>query len=253
MGSAAPDPATTAFLSLPRLAGRLTAELILRSPQGLDPVQDYAIDLRGHKIAAIENLAATQNQFDAIDLSDNEIVKLEGFPPLTRLHTLYLNNNRIARIGKNMDEQLPMLKCVILTNNRLGKLADVDPLATFKRLTHLSLMNNPVTRAENYRAYVIYKLKKLKVLDFRKVKPKEREAAEELFGGDEGEAAMEAAKTFVPGVVGEEGAAAASASGPSEEQLRMIKVAIANAATLDEVERLERALTSGVLPKDMKL
>jgi U2 small nuclear ribonucleoprotein A' len=207
----------------------------------------------GHKIAAIENLAATQNQFDAIDLSDNEIVKLEGFPPLTRLHTLYLNNNRIARIGKNMDEQLPMLKCVILTNNRLGKLADVDPLATFKRLTHLSLMNNPVTRAENYRAYVIYKLKKLKVLDFRKVKPKEREAAEELFGGDEGEAAMEAAKTFVPGVVGEEGAAAASASGPSEEQLRMIKVAIANAATLDEVERLERALTSGVLPKDMKL
>ena len=134
----------------------------------------------GHKIAAIENLAATQNQFDAIDLSDNEIVKLEGFPPLTRLHTLYLNNNRIARIGKNMDEQLPMLKCVILTNNRLGKLADVDPLATFKRLTHLSLMNNPVTRAENYRAYVIYKLKKLKVLDFRKVKPKEREAAEEL-------------------------------------------------------------------------
>ena len=90
---------------------------------------------------------------------------------------------------------LPMLKCVILTNNRLGKLADVDPLATFKRLTHLSLMNNPVTRAENYRAYVIYKLKKLKVLDFRKVKPKEREAAEELFGGDEGEAAMEAAKT----------------------------------------------------------
>ena len=36
-----------AFLSLPRLAGRLTAELILRSPQGLDPSQDYAIDLRG--------------------------------------------------------------------------------------------------------------------------------------------------------------------------------------------------------------
>ena len=36
-----------AFLSLPRLAGRLTAELIMRSPQGLDPCQDYAIDLRG--------------------------------------------------------------------------------------------------------------------------------------------------------------------------------------------------------------
>jgi U2 small nuclear ribonucleoprotein A' len=43
-----------------------------------------------------------QNQFDAIDLSDNEIVKLEGFPPLTRLHSLNLSNNRIARIGNDL-------------------------------------------------------------------------------------------------------------------------------------------------------
>lgn len=34
-----------------------------------------------------------------IDLSDNEITKLEGFPLLKRLHTLFLNNNRINRIG----------------------------------------------------------------------------------------------------------------------------------------------------------
>ncbi len=31
----------------PRLAGRLTAELILRSPQYMNCVKDYEIDLRG--------------------------------------------------------------------------------------------------------------------------------------------------------------------------------------------------------------
>ena len=36
-----------AFLSLPRLAGRLTAELIMRSEQGLNACKEYQIDLRG--------------------------------------------------------------------------------------------------------------------------------------------------------------------------------------------------------------
>jgi hypothetical protein len=49
-----------AFMSLPRLAGRLTAELIMRSPQGLNCVKEYAIELRGNKIGSIENLGATQ-------------------------------------------------------------------------------------------------------------------------------------------------------------------------------------------------
>lgn len=43
-----------------------------------------------------------QDQFDTIDLSDNEIVKLENFPYLSRLGTLLLNNNRITRINPNI-------------------------------------------------------------------------------------------------------------------------------------------------------
>jgi hypothetical protein len=34
-------------LGLPRLAGRLTAELISRSPQYINAVKDYELDLRG--------------------------------------------------------------------------------------------------------------------------------------------------------------------------------------------------------------
>lgn len=43
-----------------------------------------------------------QDQFDTIDLSDNEIVKLENFPLLNRLGTLIINNNRITRINPNI-------------------------------------------------------------------------------------------------------------------------------------------------------
>ena len=44
----------------------------------------------------------SQNQFDAIDLSDNAIVRLEGFPRLPRLKALYLNNNRVAKVARNL-------------------------------------------------------------------------------------------------------------------------------------------------------
>ncbi len=44
----------------PRLAGRLTAELILRSRQYMSCISQYEVDLRGNKIAAIENLGATE-------------------------------------------------------------------------------------------------------------------------------------------------------------------------------------------------
>lgn len=44
----------------PRIIGRLTPELILRSPQYMNPVNQYEIDMRANRIAAIENLGATE-------------------------------------------------------------------------------------------------------------------------------------------------------------------------------------------------
>lgn len=53
-----------------------------------------------------------QDQFDTIDLSDNEIVKLENFPFLNRLGTILLNNNRITRINPNIGgETIKRIEC----------------------------------------------------------------------------------------------------------------------------------------------
>ncbi|EDL07231.1 small nuclear ribonucleoprotein polypeptide A', isoform CRA_b, partial [Mus musculus] len=158
---------------------KLTAELIEQAAQYTNAVRDRELDLRGYKIPVIENLGATLDQFDAIDFSDNEIRKLDGFPLLRRLKTLLVNNNSLVELG------------------------DLDPLASLKSLTYLSILRNPVTNKKHYRLYVIYKVPQVRVLDFQKVKLKERQEAEKMFKGKRGaQLAKDIArrsKTFNPG------------------------------------------------------
>ncbi|KAI3688623.1 hypothetical protein L2E82_46330 [Cichorium intybus] len=239
---------------------RLTADLIWKSPHFFNALRERELDLRGNKIAVIENLGATEDQFDTIDLSDNEIVKLENFPHLNRLGTLLLNNNRITRINPNLGEFLPKLHSLVLTNNRLVNLVEIDPLASLPKLQYLSLLDNNITKKPNYRLYVIHKLKALRLLDFKKVKQKERIEAASLFASEEAEeeAKKESVKTFVPGEVPsvpEESKEEEPSKpvGPTPEQIIAIKAAIVNSQTLEEVARLEKALKSGQVPADLNI
>ncbi|CAN6470440.1 unnamed protein product [Victoria cruziana] len=240
---------------------RLTADLIWKSPHFFNAVGDRELDLRGNRLAVIENLGATEDQFDTIDLSDNEIVKLENFPYLNRLGTLLVNNNRITRVNPNIGEYLPKLHTLVLTNNRLVNLAELDPLASLPKLQSLSLLDNNVTKKPNYRLYVIHKLKKLRLLDFKKVKQKERAEADNMFGSSDVQENIqkESAKIFIPGEVSptapdiSEEQQPPKALGPTPEQIIAIKAAIVNSQTLEEVARLEKALKSGQLPAELRI
>lgn len=79
-----------------------------------------------------------QDQFDVIDLSDNNIRKLDNLPRLKRLETLFLHNNRIQQIDKHIGEQLPNLKTLALTNNNVSEFGDIDPLAGCLKLEYLT-------------------------------------------------------------------------------------------------------------------
>ena len=59
-----------------------------------------------------------------------------------------LARNRISAIQPTLANQLPNLSVLILTQNSIAELADLEPLARFGRLVHLSLLENPVTRKE---------------------------------------------------------------------------------------------------------
>ncbi|XP_064476862.1 U2 small nuclear ribonucleoprotein A'-like [Ornithodoros turicata] len=165
---------------------KLTPDLIESAAQYINPVRDRELDLRGYKIPVIENLGATLDQFDSIDFSDNDIRKLDGFPLLRRIKTLIFNNNRICRIGDNLQEHIPNLETLVLTSNHIQNLGDIDPLASIKTLTYMCLLKNPVTVKKHYRLYVINKLPQLRVLDFRRIRLKERQEAQQLFKGRKG-------------------------------------------------------------------
>lgn len=109
-----------------------------------------------------------------------------NFPRLNRLQQLLLNNNRISKIESGLEAYVPNLHTIILTNNALTELGDLEPFMTCKKLTHLSVLDNPVTKKAHYRLYVIYKLPQLHVLDFNKVKLTERKEAEQLFRKSDG-------------------------------------------------------------------
>lgn len=102
-----------------------------------------------------------------------------------------------------MEEHIPNLESLILTGNHLEELSDIDPLATLENLTTLSLLHNPITAKQHYRLYLIHKLPQLKLLDFRKIKLKEKNEAKSLFKSKKGKEIQKEiskrAKTFVPG------------------------------------------------------
>ena len=93
------------------------------------------------------SLTASQDQ-DAIDFTDNDISVLANFPLSPRLHTLLLARNRIAHIAPSLPSVIPNLTTLVLTDNNVAEVADLDPLAGLRRLTHLVLLENPVARKE---------------------------------------------------------------------------------------------------------
>lgn len=108
-----------------------------------------------------------------------------------------------SRIGEHLEEYVPNIESLVLTGNHLEELTDIDPLIPLTQLISLSLLHNPITAKAHYRLYIIYKFPQLRLLDFRKIKMKEREDAKALFKSKKGKEIQKEitkrAKTFVPG------------------------------------------------------
>uniref|UniRef100_A0ACD5X431 Uncharacterized protein n=1 Tax=Avena sativa TaxID=4498 RepID=A0ACD5X431_AVESA len=224
---------------------RIDAHLIRKGARVLNARKGRLLDLRGNRIAEIENLGATEDQFDMINLSDNEIVKLENFPHMNRLGTLLIKNNMITHINPTLGEFLPKIHTLVLTKNCLTTLAEIDPLASLPSLKVLSLLDNTVTKLTDYRLYVVHTLKHLTLLDFMKVKREERIAATNKFHSKESyeEVKKSGAKAYCPVHVGdtqytikEHGPKVVS---PTSERIMAIKAAIVNSETLNEVARIK--------------
>ena len=126
---------------------RLSADIISQSEQRTNPLGEREIILRGLSIPSIEHLAVTKNQFDAIDFTDNLITDMTNFPKLTRLNTVGLAGNLVESVnGKNLKRNVPNLKHLDLSGNRIGGLHVIGEIGDgCEGLETLSLVGNPVT------------------------------------------------------------------------------------------------------------
>ncbi|KAA0176961.1 hypothetical protein FNF27_01783 [Cafeteria roenbergensis] len=263
---------------------KLTAEVVNSAPVRFNPLDERELCLRGLGISVIENLSATRDQFDCLDLTENQIRRLENFPRLRRLQTLLASGNFISRISPRLGEFLPKLDTLVLAGNRISTLAEVDALASCKALTCLSLERNDVARRPNYRRYVLHRFPALRVLDGTKVTRTDREDCEAFFRTEdgralelsirsirqslqsaraaaaEGDAAQDlgassssSAAAAAAGASAETSPADAAGSTPSlsDEHRRAVAVLVDAAQSAAEVSAIEEALKSGTLTDAM--
>ncbi|KAM0563721.1 hypothetical protein ACHAPJ_001453 [Fusarium lateritium] len=232
---------------------RLTADLIRDSLSYLNPLKERELDLRGHRIPAIENLGVA-GPHDAIDFTDNDIQVLGNFPLSPRITTLLLARNRVSSIQPSMAKAIPNLTNLVLSSNNLVELADLDALGSFPRLTHLVLSENPVSKKENYRYWVLWRCPSVRFLDFEKVKEAEREKARELFGTEEEPTALastiQGIKTtnFNTSSDGLDAPSKLSRIKLTDAEKKRLQERIKKATSLQEIIALEKELNEGRLP-----
>ncbi|KAI8960825.1 L domain-like protein [Daldinia sp. FL1419] len=242
---------------------RLTVELLQNSPSWLNALKERELGLRGHRIPTIENLGVAGPQ-DAIDLVDNDIQVLGNFPLSPRIRSLLLQRNRISSIQPTLVNSIPNLTTLQLESNSLSELADIDPLGSFPRLTHLVLRDNPITKKEHYRYWVLWRCPTVRFLDFEKVKDAERKQAATLFG------TAEEPTDLASKIMGTKPKAfdsalpangATSGSLPTrmsrikltEKEKKRLQDMIKKATSLDEITRLEAMLREGRIPAGVHL
>ncbi|OBZ79857.1 U2 small nuclear ribonucleoprotein A' [Grifola frondosa] len=239
---------------------KLTPELIQSVPSTLNPAKERQLDLRGYTIPAIENLGITKDQHDCIDFTDNSIVVLGNIPLLRRLRTLLLANNRIASISPSLHLSMPNLTTLVLTNNNIAELGDLEPLKDVRSLKYLSLLGNPVQEKKWYREWLAWRIPGLRVLDFQRIRDKERQSAKTLFlTADNLPTKLATTLSTTVSIHSSKPPVTTDEPRPvvapgkagrlmSKEEADKVREAIARATSVEEIRRLERSLKEGFLP-----
>ncbi len=159
-------------------------------------------------------------------------------------------------------------------------MADIDPLRNFAQLTHLTLLENPVSRKEvrrfvdelnkdfcfleltfmiykNYRYWIVWRVPSVRFLDYQKVKDAERAKATELFGSAEEPSALASKIMGIKSRTFDVPSAAANGRAPGGKSMRLkltdkerkrVEKMIREAKSLEEIARLEKKLNEGRIP-----
>lgn len=239
---------------------RITAELITELVEHrVNDLEERELCLGGLALVALEHLGAARNDFDAYDLSNNRIRRLENFPKVNRLRSLYVANNLVDSLDvNNLRQNVPNLQNLVLSQNAVADYKFLQDLSqACPKLEFLSLVGNPIARRPHYRLCVLHLLPKVKCLDFVKVKQAERKQASAWAKSAAGKAVLQqqeseesSAPTFTPGegVDGQQQQSSFVTAHFTAEQKAYIRELLTSAESVTEMEEIENAVRRGILP-----
>jgi len=153
------------------------------------------LDLSENHIPRVENLEGLGLR--VLLLAQNQLTSLQGVGALGMLQSLSARHNNITSIAELRAEELPRLRKLCVSENRLSGIKEVDGLQGFHFLCDLALVPNPLAQLPHYRAQVIHRLPRLRVLDGQAVPAEEKVKADLIYGADV-EARTEIFKQLLP-------------------------------------------------------
>ena len=123
---------------------------------------------------------------------------------------------------------------------QIASIKELEGLRSCKKLVHLSLAQNPVSRLPDYRLCVINMIPSLRVLDFEKVTLKERNEAAKRFGTT----AEKAAPVLVDVMRGAVAKNRREDEDDVEKRRAELMAAIQNAKSMEEIEILDQQVSA---------
>lgn len=152
---------------------KLTTSIVQESPRVINPDKQLALVLRNLGLSDLEFLP---ENFEAIDLSHNQLIELSLLEPCKHISTLIVSNN--SELYELNSESFPNLVSLAAMNCNL-KLGHIKTWK-FPSLHYLVILNNPISTTNDYRLVLIHLFPELKTLDFKRVTNAERMAAKDI-------------------------------------------------------------------------
>lgn len=138
------------------------------------------LDLQDNRIHRITGLASL-TKLKRLDVSKNYIEKIEGLETLRSLQYLSLSHNNVSTLSP-LSSATSLLE-LYLSNNAIASEKEAVYLRDLPKLIILDLAGNPCVTLELYRSYVVFQIKRLKVLDGISIDANETQQSRDTFAG----------------------------------------------------------------------
>ncbi|XP_060055101.1 acidic leucine-rich nuclear phosphoprotein 32 family member B isoform X1 [Erinaceus europaeus] len=148
-----------------RATGRRSAMLASARLPPLREVRELVLDNCRSNYGEIEGLTADFVNLEFLSLINVGLISVSNLPKLPKLKKLELSENRVFGGLDMLAGNLPNLKHLNLSGNKLKDIGTLEPLKKLECLKSLDLFNCEVTNLNDYRESVFKLLPQLKYLD----------------------------------------------------------------------------------------